>query len=1593
MTSRLNVKVLLIVLGTLAVGAGVVAALLYLQIRTNPERNVRMGDEAMKAGDLELAISSYGRAVSKEPANLEYLDLLEQALLKIRPKTVEEARDRYGMRLRLLQQEAEHYPTNPDAHLELIDELFNNARLLETTLGSRNGWRDVHEAAQTMWENVPESDEKRIEAKLYKGMAALRQVGRLTDAEVASGEQDLEAYLQQRPDNELGWAALVRGRMLLADHIQQTGTQGQAQAKWAQVKDDLDRAMESTPDGPHVAHARALYYTWQRFRYNSPIPQETLHDALQRFIDLSRPADDPWLVIDAAKVLRYAPRFDGPQKAVDLLREHLEKNPDAHPHRLILARMHLATNEFENARASAQKVINAQPPTLSFLSQMHFGLRRFAASVVVDVEFERWRSAEQDEQKHKRLEQIKVAVEQLRDLSGDSDSVIDLAEAKVAFASGEYSKAATRLENLIAQGLRDFDTHRLAAIALKNVDQPGLAYDHVMAALNQRPTHLGMLHEKAALELQMQRPDDAAQTIEQALEHYPGNAALEALASQVERQRAEETFELENPDVRRLAQAQRQLDAGDIEAARATLEEAVEQSRYRLRFLIALVRLEMSAGNQEQAKQYLQQALELDPSNRVLQRLSMMLEYDDPVEALQQYLANAPGDKGSQAVEAAINMGQLARSREQLAASLEQNGQHEQAEAAREIARRARTHEQQALEQAEELAPDDPRLIEYQFNKALRQENWQSAEQLAQRAGDVNADQAGGLIYRGRIALAQKNWEQAARTLQDAVDRNSVLSEAWHGLAVAYQNLGNYSEAVRAYDEAYRRNPAANDVVKAYCALLQQTGDIPRALRIARESRGLAKRDIEFREMWLGFEADRGDQALALRQRREIYKTTPSDTSNARALVSLLIDLEPQRSLLLDEQGEPRFSPSRWGRMNESTQQQHLQQAVNSWHNEAERILDELEQDGERTIDLAMLRARLLRARGNPQQGEAVLQQFIESQPSGPDKARMMMSLAEFQRQSNRQDAAVQTLEQAIAYQGEDRPVDAALGSMYFSRGEFEEALEHFERCIEVTSNRSVELRTVECMIRLKRFDQAERRLEAIKSNRGNDFMASLLEASILKSRAEHLYEQGDVDAAEVKMQENKAVLNVARQINPRSPMPDIQRANALLAQYQHTGDQQLLDEALSAVDRADSVQANNRQASVLRIRILRAKGDTQRLISELTRLVESNPDDQQFRQMLVQTHVERGQYQAAIQVARQGTQRDPAEAAWYGILGELYMQSEGNRSEAMEAFLRAYEIAGVPNAIRQYMTLANSQPLPPGSHDFSRALRAVSQNRQQVENNPVMRALVAQMLYVQEQRTSALQQLQIAYQQTDNHISQGGDIQSLRQWIMVARRIFRHEDVQIAERNLRNLFGDDARSRELQLIAGLWTSAGSPGYDRAEQVLREALEKADPDADPRLVGELHRDLGTILHEQGEHDQAVQSYEQAKQYIEEDPYLLNNLAYILTEHLNDPGQALAYAERAAELLPDNALVLDTLGWAQYKTGQVEPAEQSLRASLAQQATAGTHLRLARLLVDTNRTEEAMSHLRQAEQLNPDSATQTEIDRLLDDIRTKASADR
>ncbi|WP_321413103.1 tetratricopeptide repeat protein [uncultured Desulfobacter sp.] len=150
---------------------------------------------------------------------------------------------------------------------------------------------------------------------------------------------------------------------------------------------------------------------------------------------------------------------------------------------------------------------------------------------------------------------------------------------------------------------------------------------------------------------------------------------------------------------------------------------------------------------------------------------------------------------------------------------------------------------------------------------------------------------------------------------------------------------------------------------------------------------------------------------------------------------------------------------------------------------------------------------------------------------------------------------------------------------------------------------------------------------------------------------------------------------------------------------------------------------------------------------------------------------------------------------------------------------------------------------------------------------------------------------------------------------------------------------------------------------EEAVEKFKEALAM-DPDnklAWLTLAGIYERDL--------EYEKAIALYRDFLSRHKDAWLAANNMAFLLGKTRTskaDLDEALKYARMALELNPDSGLVLDTLGWVNYKAGDLEQAEKNIAKAIEKLPdNLEIQYHYAQVCHDLGNTKEAAAHLKQA----------------------------
>ncbi|MDD3449262.1 MAG: tetratricopeptide repeat protein [Gammaproteobacteria bacterium] len=317
---------------------------------------------------------------------------------------------------------------------------------------------------------------------------------------------------------------------------------------------------------------------------------------------------------------------------------------------------------------------------------------------------------------------------------------------------------------------------------------------------------------------------------------------------------------------------------------------------------------------------------------------------------------------------------------------------------------------------------------------------------------------------------------------------------------------------------------------------------------------------------------------------------------------------------------------------------------------------------------------------------------------------------------------------------------------------------------------------------------------------------------------------------------------------------------------------------ALQAVDEALRLKPDWTDAMVLRARALTLAGETDAALAYLAAAASGHPQDNELAMARARLLIQADRMDEAREAFQGLVRRNPDNGDALFALGLLSLQA-GLDEEAEQAFRRLLEVDGKTTARAPFYLGQVAEK----RKDYQAALDWYSEVRSGPNYNEAQ-LRIAVVLARLERIDEALAQL---------------------------------ED--IAARN-------PAQRPRLYLVEGeILANAGR--LDQAMGIYNQALLELPGNADIRYAR-------ALLAEKMDNLDLLES--DLKLLIERDPenaLALNALGYTLADRTDRHAEALRYIEQALELSPDDAAIIDSMGWVQYRLGNLEAAAAHLRRAL------------------------------------------------------------
>lgn len=417
------------------------------------------------------------------------------------------------------------------------------------------------------------------------------------------------------------------------------------------------------------------------------------------------------------------------------------------------------------------------------------------------------------------------------------------------------------------------------------------------------------------------------------------------------------------------------------------------------------------------------------------------------------------------------------------------------------------------------------------------------------------------------------------------------------------------------------------------------------------------------------------------------------------------------------------------------------------------------------------------------------------------------------------------------------------------------------------------------------------------------------------------------LNRAFAQQSDKRAVLALIRDLaRPYDKQPEAHFAVALAAYNAIGDDAELATEAQREIDQALTLRPDWERAALLKAEILgrRMPGDA---IGYLEKFLAAQPDSKPVAGALAQMYLDQKRFADAKNVLQRLLDREPDNKDVMFGLASVELQTKDYAPA--EALLEKLKTAGYgePGVIELYLAQI--------AEDTTHYDQAIARYREVTEGD---RAWLAKL------RIGAL-------------YGKLGRLDEGRRWFADLPAVTIEQRVQV-------------KQAEAQMLREAGDDAG------AYRVLSEGLSEHPDSTD------LMYDLAMVAEKLDRVDEAEKRLSKLVELKPDDAQALNALGYTLVDRTSRTQEGFDLIEKAHKLSPADPFILDSMGWALFRLGRLQEAEDYLRRALAQRTDPEIAAHLGEVLWAKGDRDNARAVWQPQLESNPDNAVLKETVRRL-----------
>ena len=862
MARKVNKKFFILVFGALG-GLAVLAFAVGILRRHGTQYYLARANAAVERGDLPAAVDWVGRAVYKDRSNKELLlklgDLYNQMVAQD-PAYLQKAISVWRVALEL-----------DPAYQPALDRVVDEGIAEFKAGGNPRNLIDVGEMAVKAY-----PDNERYQSVLY--MATLRQwVGgaAFSNAEVDRDIKALAAAAQKAPDDADAALYASQAQLKRASDLRTASNIDQAHSLFDEVAARHQALIKARPQNPAVqlrasqvfaalgqmddrAERRSAYHDLRKTTIEAAFAQAKPSDEIY---DETQPAYAAWLAAGNA-----------PRAAVEkVYRDWVKARPTSPVARIELAQfLGLSPAQRPEAIQILSSPMPADPHLQGFAA---LRVRQFQRAALIELDTLRVEDARVAAAKDRDalLAKIDPDLTRIAQMGLGEDFQYLKLRGKVQMLHADAVEAVKSFERARTLLGQQFDGDLWANLedAYLRTGQSGTAEQLMEQLLARAPGYAALRAKLAELYIENGQLDQAATQLA-ALQAIKSNdpQIIEAMArlavvvharqGHLDQARQERAALPEKTREDRLFKARLALETQEPADVARLAHDLLHDNPADPEAVSMLIDQSLRENNIAQAKQVVADALQRAPNDAGLLALRDRLAVSSPdqMRKWQDELVQKTEDP-------------VLRSLRQAQVAL---GRNDYDEAAR------------ALDAAEKIKADDPRLFDMRLQWYTRQGKFDQAVPLVEKAAAANADRMDGLLIRTQFAFQRGNIPQALGYGQDLVGKYKEFAANWVMLARVQQAAGRYSEAISSFDQALTRQPSNLEAMRGKAGCLDSLGQFLDERAVIEAARRLAPEDLALRDQALNFELRHGDPDKVVQECQDIMAKEPQNAAVYAAL-------------------------------------------------------------------------------------------------------------------------------------------------------------------------------------------------------------------------------------------------------------------------------------------------------------------------------------------------------------------------------------------------------------------------------------------------------------------------------------------------------------------------------------------------------------------------------------------------------------------------------------------------------------------------------------------------------------------------------------